>query len=225
MNKTARTLLATLAVGAIAAVTLTAGAFPPPPAIPPGAAAAASNNLKQNTVGTAPGNTAPAFELKDLDGKTVKLADYKGKTVVIEWFNPQCPVIVRTHKANIFADLYKEFNPKGIVFLAINSSGPGKEGNGVEANKKAKEEWKIEYPILIDEDGKTGKAWGAKTTPHMYIIDKDGKVVYNGAIDNDQRGGGKDVKNYVRNALNEMAAGKGVTTSQTQPYGCGVKYK
>lgn len=224
MKSNVRTLLSVLAIGTIAAVS--AMAYPPPaaPAIPAPAAAAASNNMKKDTVGTNPGNTAPGFELKDLDGKTVKLSDYKGKTVVIEWFNPGCPVIVRHHKANTFADLYKEFSSKGIVFLAINSSGPGKEGNGVDANKKAKDEWKIEYPILLDEDGKTGKAYGAKTTPHMFIIDKDGKVAYNGAIDDNERNDKKEVKNYVRQALNEILAGKGVTNSQTRAYGCGVKY-
>lgn len=174
------------------------------------------------------GDKAPAFALKDLDGKEVKLADLlKGKkAVVIEWFNPECPVIAGHHKKGTFNKLYKEFASKDVAFVAINSSGPGMEGNDKEANVKAKKDWSIEYPILNDESGDVGRAYGAKTTPHMYIVNADGNLVYTGAIDNNRDGTktDKDLVNYVQKALNEVLAGTNVTEATTKQYGCGVKY-
>lgn len=180
------------------------------------------------------GAKAPDFTLKDTQGKEHKLSDYtkEGKIVVLEWFNPGCPFIKSHHgKQHTMAHLYKEFKDKNVVFMAINSTNPDHPDYGKDA--EAKKQWKIEYPILSDADGKVGHAYGAKTTPHMFVINKDGKLAYTGAMDNDPRNRKtEDAKkpenrkiNYVRAALDELVAGKKVTKSTTRPYGCGVKYK
>jgi len=178
------------------------------------------------------GEKAPSFVLKDTDGKEHNLADYtaQGKIVVLEWFNSGCPFIKLHHeKQSTFADLSKEFSEKNVVFIAINSTNTGHADFGKDA--QAKTDWKIEFPILVDADGKVGQAYGAKTTPHMFVIDKNGVLAYSGAIDNDPRNEksaddqSADGKvNYVRTALNELVEGKPVTTAETKPYGCGVKY-
>lgn len=171
------------------------------------------------------GKPAPSFELKDLSGKTVKLADFKGKIVVLEWFNPECPFVVKHHKVNpTFRTLNEEFKSKDVVFLAINSSAKGKQGHGLELNKEKASEFKIEYPILLDESGTVGQAYGARTTPHCFVINKDGVLVYKGAIDdnNDRKEAGKT--NYVKVALDAVLAGKPVEKTETRPYGCSVKY-
>lgn len=171
------------------------------------------------------GSAAPAFTLTDTDGKTVNLSDFKGKIVVIEWFNPDCPFIVKHHKVNTtFNDLVTEYNSKNVVFLAINSSADGKQGAGKEHNAKMKTEYKMSYPILLDTDGKVGKAYGAKTTPHVFIIGTDGNIAYNGAIDNNTDAKKAGDKNYAKLALDEMLAGKAVSTTETKPYGCSVKF-
>lgn len=170
------------------------------------------------------GHAAPAFTLTDTDGKTVNLADFKGKTVVLEWFNPGCPYVVKHYKSGTMAGLYNEFKSKDVVWFAINSGAPGKEGAGLETNKKMKGEWKIEYPILLDETGATGKAYGAKTTPHMFVINAEGTLVYAGAIDDNASGDKSSPTNYVRNALNQVLNGETVTEPTTKPYGCSVKY-
>ncbi|MFN7020780.1 MAG: thioredoxin family protein [Phycisphaerales bacterium] len=170
------------------------------------------------------GAPAPDFTLTDTDGKTVGLSDFKGKIVVLEWFNPECPVIVQHHKTNTtFNDLYTEYKSKDVVFLGINSSAPGKQGHGKELNAKMKTEYKIEYPILLDESGDVGRLYAAKTTPHCYVIDKDGKLVYRGAID-DKKTGKPGSKNYVKAALDQVLRGETVTENDTKPYGCSVKY-
>lgn len=175
--------------------------------------------------GVAVGSIAPGFTLTDTDGKSVNLADYAGKVVVLQWFNPGCPFVVKHYKgANTFNDLYTKYTEKGVVFLAINSGAAGKEGAGKETNATAKKDWKIEYPVLLDEAGTVGKTYGAQRTPEMYIIDKDGKVVYHGAIDDESGMKGVGKTNYVAKALDEVLAGKPVTTAQTKPYGCTVKY-
>lgn len=171
------------------------------------------------------GEQAPDFALKDTDGKEHKLSDYKGKIVVLEWFNPGCPFIKLHHeKQSTFADLYKDYHGKDVVILAINSTNADHADYGKDA--QAKKDWKIEYPILSDANGKVGHAYGAKTTPHVFVIDKDGKLAYSGAIDNDARmqKQGDDKVNYVRNALDELLAGKAVSKAETRPYGCSVKY-
>jgi len=171
------------------------------------------------------GESAPEFVLQDTAGKSVSLASFKGKVVVLEWFNPDCPFIVKHHKtATTFNDLNTTYGPKGVVFLAINSSADGNQGSGNERNAKAKTDFKMEYPILMDASGKVGKSYGAKTTPHCFIIAKDGKLMYSGAIDDDKSTGPSGKTNFVAKALDEILAGKPVTTAQTKPYGCSVKY-
>jgi peroxiredoxin len=172
------------------------------------------------------GKAAPAFELKDLDGKTVKLADLKGKTVVLEWFNPECPVVGHQHSEGILKDAGSKAVKDGIVWLAINSSAAGMEGSGVDKNKKARENWKMDYPVLLDEDGKVGHTYGAACTPTMYIIDAKGNLVYHGGVDNAASGKpeGGTLVNYVENALAEIKANKPVSQAETKAYGCGVKY-
>jgi len=171
------------------------------------------------------GEAAPTFTLTDTDGKTVNLADFKDKIVVLEWFNPECPHVVKHHAKNTtFNDLHKEFSDKGVVFLAINSGAAGKQGAGKDLNAKYKKDWNKSYPILLDESGTVGKAYGAKTTPHMFIIGKDGKLAYMGGIDNQRAFDAKDYKNFVKQTLDQMTKGETVTEPETKAYGCGVKY-
>jgi peroxiredoxin len=131
------------------------------------------------------GEPAPGFTLPSVAGESISLADYAGKTVVLEWFNPDCPFVKYAHDAGgPLATLANEQSKAGIVWLAINSGAPGKQGAGVERNKQAQVDWKLEHPILIDEDGKVGQTYGAQTTPHMFVIDPAGKLIYAGALDN-----------------------------------------
>jgi peroxiredoxin len=131
------------------------------------------------------GEPAPAFTLPSVAGESISLADYAGKTVVLEWFNPDCPFVKYAHDAGgPLASLANEQTKAGVVWLAINSGAAGNQGAGVERNKQAQVDWKLEHPILIDEDGKVGHTYGAQTTPHMYVIDPSGKLIYAGALDN-----------------------------------------
>jgi peroxiredoxin len=175
------------------------------------------------------GKPAPDFTLKDTDGKTVSLASFKGKTVVLEWFNPGCPYVKASHSKGSLVDTAKKQQKKGIVWLSINSGAPGKQGAGVENSKTGAKGFNMENPVLIDEAGTVGKAYGATNTPHLFVIDAKGNLVYRGAIDNSPDGegqspeGGKLV-NYVDAALEDLAAGRAVKISDTKAYGCSVKY-
>lgn len=173
------------------------------------------------------GSLAPDFTLKDTEGKEHRISDYTklGKIVVLEWFNPGCPFIKLHHeKQTTIADLYKDFKDKNVVIFAVNSTNSSHPDFGKDA--QAKKNWKIEYSILLDTDGRVGHLYGAKTTPHMFVIDKSGALAYIGAMDNDPRNEktGSDKQNYVRAALNDLTAGKKVATAETKPYGCSVKY-
>ncbi len=170
------------------------------------------------------GQAAPTFTLTDTDGNTHNLADYKGKVVVLEWFNPQCPFVVRHYKDQTMINTYNEFKDQGVVWIAINSGAAGKQGAGLELNKQMKSEWNIPYAVALDESGKVGHMYAAKTTPHMYIINKDGVLAYAGAIDNDPSGKDTGATNYVAQALKQVLAGETVTETNTKPYGCSVKY-
>ncbi|MEQ8769818.1 MAG: redoxin domain-containing protein [Phycisphaerales bacterium] len=171
------------------------------------------------------GHAAPHFVLADLDGKEHALKDIleaeETKAVVLEWFNPECPVVVGHYKKNTMATVAEKFDGQGVVWLRINSGGEGKQGYGVEKNKAAAESWKIDGPILVDASGKVGKMYDAKTTPHMYVIDDAGVLQYAGAIDDSMR---NPTKNYVELALTSVLAGETVETAETRAYGCGVKY-
>jgi peroxiredoxin len=185
------------------------------------------SDKKDSKAGLTAGDTAPSFMLKDLDGKEHNSSDlFKAKkATVIQWFNPDCPFVVKHYgkQGNTFNDLNTKYG-KDVTFIAINSGAKGKQGAGVERNIKAKKDWKIEFPILIDEEGTVGKAYNAKNTPLMVVITPDGKVAYYGAIDDDNGADGPGKTNYVAKALDEIIAGKEVTTKTTRPYGCSVKY-
>ena len=176
------------------------------------------------------GSPAPAFtNVKDINGKSHNLADYKGKTVVLEWVNYDCPFVKKHYSSNNMQDMQRKYTAKGIVWLSVNSSAPGKEGNYsiAEWKQKSTERKVAANAILLDPSGKTGKAYGAKTTPHMYIIDGAGVLQYQGAIDSTRSTDAADIKtsqNYVATALDELAAGKPVSVKETKAYGCSVKY-
>lgn len=175
------------------------------------------------------GKPAPDFTLKDLAGKEVKLSSFKGKVVVLEWFNPGCPFVQKSHTVGSLVDTARRHIKDGIVWLAINSGAKGKQGNDLAMNTEATKTWSITHPVLRDEAGAVGKAYGATNTPNMFVIDKAGKVVYAGAIDNSPDGERKSPEggtliNYVDAALGDVAAGRAVKTAVTKPYGCGVKY-
>jgi peroxiredoxin len=176
------------------------------------------------------GSAAPDFSVTDSKGKTQSVSQYKGKTVVLEWFNPGCPFVVKHYGSGNMQKLQEEFTAKGVVWLTVDSSAPGKEGHltADQANAKAGE-WKIKSSaFLLDPDGKAGQTYGAKNTPHMFVINPEGKVIYEGAIDSKPSAKPEDIAsstNYVKAALDESMAGKPVTTANTKPYGCSVKYK
>jgi peroxiredoxin len=176
------------------------------------------------------GTNAPDFSVTDSKGKTQSVSQYKGKYVVLEWFNPECPFVKKHYGAGNMQKLQEEFTGKGVVWLSIDSSAPGKEGHLTteEANQKMTE-WKTKQTaLLLDPDGKAGQTYGAKNTPHMFIINPEGKIVYEGAIDSKASANPNDISgatNYVKVALEESLGGKPVTTANTKPYGCSVKYK
>jgi peroxiredoxin len=174
------------------------------------------------------GDTAPDFTGKDVDGKEHKLSDLTkaGKTVVLVWFNPECPYVKKhfEHGNNTFQKMADAFKGKDVVVLAVNSSAKGKQGSGAERNTKAAKDWKIAFPIILDEAGTIGKAYGAKNTPATYVVSKAGTLAYMGALDDDNTAAGPGKTNYAIKAVEELLAGKTVLLSETTPYGCGVKY-
>jgi len=182
------------------------------------------------------GKPAPNFTLTDIDGVSHELAKLKGKTVVLEWFNPQCPFVKHAHTQGPLRDQAARTQNDKIVWLSINSGAPGKQGHGLEANKAVKVTFTIANPILLDESGQVGHAYGAIKTPHLFIVDDNGTLVYRGGVDNAPVGtvddarpkltGGKpgEVINYVDAALQDLKAGKPLRLPDTPPYGCSVKY-
>jgi len=188
------------------------------------ASVAAVSSCKSNelTVESKVGNKAPEFTLTNYDGKTISLSDYKDKIVVLEWFNYECP-FVKYHyeKANTMVELSNKYKDKNVVWLAVNST----KHLTTAKNKDFAEKHKLSYPILDDRSGKVGRAYDSKTTPHMFIIDAKGSIVYDGAIDDSPLGRKKEgIINYVDKALAELTAGKEVSAPNTKPYGCSVKY-
>lgn len=168
------------------------------------------------------GEKAPGFTLEDHNGNKVSLSDFEGKVVVLEWTNPDCPFVKRHYAAGTMKQLAATYGAKDVVWLTINST----HYMDAKANREFATAGKLEVPILIDADGRVGKLFGARTTPHMFVIGADGEVVYNGAVDDDPRGGkGDGATNYVAAALDDTLAGKSVATAETKPYGCSVKYK
>ncbi len=173
------------------------------------------------------GSPAPDFTLTDLDGTEHTLSKYAGKTVVLEWFNPKCPFVNHAHKEGSLVTMAKDETAKDIVWLAINSGAPGKQGHGPDANAEGVKTFGLTHPVLIDETGAVGRAYAAEKTPHMFLIDAKGRLVYRGAIDNAPFGevdGGGDKINHLAVALAEVAEGKPVSNAETPAYGCTVKY-
>jgi peroxiredoxin len=191
------------------------------------APAAQADHHKMGSKTAKVGEKAPDFTLTDLQGDKHTLSDYtdEGKFVVLEWFNPDCPFVVKHHERHkTMYDLARMVEDNGGVWLAINSGKPGKQGTGHDRNMKAMKDFGIEYPILLDETSKVGEMYDAKVTPHMYIIDEEGTLVYAGAIDNNRSARTLGDTNYVKKALKEHMAGKAVSITETKPYGCSVKY-
>lgn len=185
----------------------------------------AANAAFAGTVGQA----APDFTLTDVAGKPVKLADFRGKHVVLEWVNPECPYVMKHYDSANMQGLQKEYTSKNVVWLSVNST---RKDHGDYKSPAVMAGWMKKTggaptATLMDTDGKVGRAYGARTTPHMYVIDPKGQLVYAGAIDDRRSTNPADVKtakNYVRAAMGETLAGKAVSTATTTAYGCTVKY-
>jgi peroxiredoxin len=170
---------------------------------------------------------APDFRLVDTEGNEHSLATYRdaGKIVVLEWFNPDCPFVKKHHQSHrTMAELQNRYADRGVVWFAVNSGAPGKQGAGLERNVRAREEYGIDYPVLLDESGSVGRDFGAKTTPHMFIIDTDGRIVYQGAIDDDRGTKQLGETNFVEEALERLLSGQPIDVALSSPYGCSVKY-
>lgn len=175
------------------------------------------------------GQPAPAFTAKDGDGKTRSLSEFKGKTVVLEWTNAGCPYVQKHYKSGNMQALQKSATKDGVVWLTLVSSAPGKQGYVSPAEAKT---WKTSSgagstALLLDPGGQVGKAYDARTTPHMYVVDKSGKLAYMGGIDDKpvaDPSSLKGAKNYVTAALSDIKAGRAVATPVSKPYGCSVKY-
>jgi len=188
------------------------------------AAAMATGAIAQN-----PGQAAPALSATDVAGKPVALADYKGKYVVLEWTNPECPFVRAQYKAEAMQAVQKEAGAKDVVWLTINSTNQSHSEykTGAQMASWMTEQGAAPKAILIDPTSAAARAYAAKTTPHMFVIDPAGKVIYNGAIDDKRSASVSDRKtanNYVRAALNDATAGRPVVVASTQPYGCSLKY-
>ena len=175
------------------------------------------------------GQAAPDFSVTDSTGKAVHLSDYKGKFVVLEWTNPECPFVRKHYDSANMQTLQKEWGAKDVVWLSVNSTSRSsfEYKTGAQMNSWMQSQGAAQKAVLIDGDSATGRQYAAKTTPHMFVVDPKGQIVYAGAIDDKRSARPEDVKtssNYVRLALSEAMAGKPVSTPNTTPYGCSVKY-
>jgi peroxiredoxin len=174
------------------------------------------------------GKPAPDFTATDINGNTVHLSDYKGKIVVIESYNSDCPFCHNQYANGAMQDLQKDMAAKGVVWLLVNSVNPKNSSHRTDAQAKTEmADEKMDVTAWIDDSsGTVGHLYGMKTTPHMFVIDKDGTLVYDGAIDDqpDPSHDPKAARNYVKEAVNDLISGTPIAVSQTKPYGCGVKY-
>lgn len=176
------------------------------------------------------GSAAPEFSAPDANGKTQSLSEYKGKYVVLEWFNPECPFVKKHYGSDNMQKLQAEYTGKGVVWLTIDSNAPGTAGNiTADQAKKIIDSWKTKQTaLLLDPESKVAKLYGAKNTPNMVIIGPDGKIVYEGAIDSKATPNPADIPtstNYVKAALDQALGGKAISNAQTRPYGCHITYK
>ena len=175
------------------------------------------------------GEAAPNFSLSGEDGKAHSLADYQGKTVVLEWTNADCPFVKKHYSSGNMQSLQKTYTGKDVVWLSVISSAPGKQGAVDAAGAAAIIKAKAASPthVLLDPKGEVGRLFEAKTTPHLFIVDAKGKLAYAGGIDSEASADPADIATatpYVKNALDELLAGKTVTAAVTKPYGCSIKY-
>ncbi len=175
------------------------------------------------------GQPAPDFTLTDSDGQTHKLSDFAGKVVVLEWLNHGCPFVKKHYDSGNMQKLQKKYTGQGVVWLSVISSAPGKQGHmsPADTNKTKTEKGAAPTAVLLDEDGKVGKLYNAKVTPELFIVGKDGKLLYAGAIDDKKSTEPADVavaKNYIAQALDEILSGKAVSEPSSTAYGCSVKY-
>jgi peroxiredoxin len=175
------------------------------------------------------GKPAPNFTLRDETGVERSLSDFKGKVVVLEWFNPECPFVKKHYGPKHMQQLQKEATSKGVAWLTINSSAPGKQGSvSPEAARETKQNHGMNSTaLLLDPTGSVGRSYGARTTPHMFVIDANGVLAYTGAIDNKASTDPADIEgaeNYVMEAVDALLGGKSVALGSTEPYGCSVKY-
>lgn len=166
------------------------------------------------------GEAAPAFSLQDESGATHTLAQYEGQVVVLEWTNPECPYVVRHYDADTMENLAASYGGQEVVWLAVNSS----HFNTAEDSTTWKTAEGFGYATLLDVDGSVGHAYGARTTPHMFVVAADGSLAYAGAVDDNPRGTNDEVTNYVGGAVSALLAGETPSPSSTEPYGCSVKY-
>lgn len=182
--------------------------------------AAVAGGIDPRAAAAMVGAPAPDFTLSDTGGQPVKLGGFAGKIVVLEWVNPDCPFVQRVYQAGIMKNLASEYGRKGVVWLAINST----HYMDAAASRQWQEKYSLPYPILDDRAGVVGRMYGARTTPHMFIVDRSGTLVYAGGLDDDPRGEKSPPAGYVRQALDALLAGKTVAVAETKPYGCSVKY-
>lgn len=175
------------------------------------------------------GQPAPGFSAVDSDGKTVSLADYRGRPVVLEWTNNGCPFVKKHYDSGNMQQLHKAYTAKNVAWLTVISSAPGKQGHADGARAKALSADRNAAPttVLLDESGAVGRLYDAKTTPHLFVIDAAGTLVYAGGIDSVPTADPADIANatpYLKQALDELLAGKPITAAKTKPYGCSIKY-
>lgn len=190
---------------------------------------AVSTLMLSAALAVGPGDEAPAFAVKNVAGKMISLEDYAGKVVVLEWFNYGCPFVKKHYASGNLPALQEKYRELGVVWLSVNSSAAGKQGYlpAAEMIEAAKKQGHAATEILLDPTGKMGKAYDAKVTPHLFVIDTEGKIAYAGAIDDKPTTQAADIpsaQNYVAAALDALLAGKKVEVALTKPYGCGVKY-
>jgi peroxiredoxin len=175
------------------------------------------------------GAAAPAFTLTESNGRNLSLADFRGKTVVLEWTSHECPYVGKHYRGNNMQTLQKKWTGQGVVWLSVISSAPGQPGHvsPQQANKLTVDREAAPTAVLFDPSGKVGRAYGARTTPHMYVINSEGALVYKGGIDDQPTARLQDLKsarNFVDQALSEISQGKPVSVTTSRPYGCSIKY-
>ena len=186
-------------------------------------------SLTVEAQGATVGEPAPAFELTDANGQRRSLAEFRGAFVVLEWVNPECPFVRKHYGSGNMQRLQRTYTNRQVAWLSINSSAPGKQGHLTPETAQVflEEQGASPSALLLDPDGTVGKQYGAKTTPHLFVLNPDGVLIYHGAMDDRPSTDPQDVPeahNYVEAAVDEALAGQPVSTPTTQPYGCSVKY-